>query len=274
MPKPARTSDSQAGGSGGSSEALKLPLSSLTLVLPAHNEAENLPSVIAEARAMFSTLALVSEIVLVDDGSTDRTGELATGLCQDAGIPLRLIRHESKQGYGATVGDGLRAARGDFVAFTDADGQFDLGEFPMMARLLDTADLVGGYRRQREDAFFRSVVSFVFNTLLRFLYGLKVRDVDCAMKIMRGSFLRSIDLQARSALINAELYWKARRGGWRTAQVAVTHRPRVAGVRSGARPRAILRAVKELFLFRMKLRSWHPDAAARVQEPHHNSGVG
>jgi hypothetical protein len=85
------------------------------------------------------------------------------------------------------------------------------------------------------------------------LYGLRVRDVDCALKVMRTEFLRSIDIESRSALINAELYIKAQRSGRRIAQVAVSHHPRQMGVRSGARPRAIARAIKELVLFRIRL---------------------
>jgi hypothetical protein len=99
----------------------------------------------------------------------------------------------------------------------------------------------------------RSVVSGTFNVLLFVLYGLRVRDVDCALKLMRGEFLQSIELENRSALLNAELYLKARMGGWRVMQVPVPHYPRRAGRRSGARPRAIVRAMKELVLFRVRL---------------------
>jgi glycosyltransferase involved in cell wall biosynthesis len=228
-------------------------LSGLSLVLPCHNEAENLGWLIPHLAEVLPRLAERYEVVLVDDGSTDGSGAVAADAAAAVGMSLRVVRHEEKSGYGVTVADGLRATQLEYSAFTDADGQFDVADFALLVPLLASADLVGGWREQRQDAAMRSVVSGVFNSLLRVLYGLRVRDVDCAMKVMRTSFLRSIDIESRSALMNAELYIKAQRLGLRVAQVGVPHHPRRLGVRSGARPRAILRAIKELVVFRVKL---------------------
>ena len=245
-------------------------LSSLTLVLPVHNEADNLTWLLPHAAEVLPGLATRFDLVIVDDGSTDESGALATDLAQKLGIPLRVVRHEQKSGYGITVGDGLRVARGDYVAFTDADGQFEIGDLALLAPLLERADLATGWRQKRQDARAREVVSWVFNTLVAVLYRLPYRDVDCALKLMRREVLESLTLEARSALINAELYYKARYAGWRIAQVAVPHHPRVAGRRSGARPRAIARAIKELFVFRLTIRRSLPRrhaAGAPRREP-------
>lgn len=228
-------------------------LSGLSLVLPCHNEADNLRWLLPHVAEVLPRLAERYEVVLVDDGSSDGSGPLALSLAASLGMELRVVRHQAKSGYGVTVADGLRATALDYSAFTDADGQFEVADFARLIPLLDSADLVGGWREQRSDAAMRSVVSGVFNVLLRLLYGLRVRDVDCAMKVMRTSFLRSIDIESRSALMNAELYIKAQRLGLRIAQVGVPHHPRTLGVRSGARPRAIVRAIKELLLFRIRL---------------------
>jgi glycosyltransferase involved in cell wall biosynthesis len=230
------------------------PLSSLTLVLPVHNEAENLAWLLPHASEVLPGLAARFDLVIVDDGSTDGSGELAVGLARELGMGLRVLRHAQKSGYGITVGDGLRAARGDYVAFTDADGQFEIADLARLVPLLDRADLAGGWREKRRDARARELVSWVFNTLVAVLYRLPYRDVDCALKLMRREVLDSVTLEARSALINAELYYKARHAGWRIAQAAVPHHPRVAGRRSGARPRAIARAIKELVVFRFTVR--------------------
>lgn len=229
------------------------PLEGLSLVLPVHNEAVNLPFMLEHAAQTLPTLARRAEVVIVDDGSTDGSGELAVARAADLGLQLRVLRHRVKSGYGVTVADGLRAARMPWVAFTDADGQFDIADLTKLAAFSDRADLIGGWRIERQDAWMRSVVSGTFNVLLFALYGLRVRDVDCALKLMRGEFLRSIELENRSALLNAELYLKARMGRWRVVQVPVPHYPRRAGRRSGARPRAILRAIKELIWFRVRL---------------------
>jgi glycosyltransferase involved in cell wall biosynthesis len=234
-------------------EPLARRLSGISLVLPCHNESENLRWLLPHIAEVLPRLAEAYEVVLVDDGSSDGSGALAEEIAAGLGTELRVIRHDAKSGYGVTVADGLRATRLEYSAFTDADGQFEVADFALLVPLLDHADLVGGWREERSDAAMRSVVSGVFNTLLRVLYGLRVRDADCALKIMRTEFLRSIQIESRSALMNAELYIKAQRSGRRVAQVAVPHHPRQLGVRSGARPRAIARAIKELILFRIRL---------------------
>ncbi len=226
----------------------------LSLVLPAHNEVENIRWLLPHLAATMPTLADRFEVIVVDDGSTDGTGALATQLAAELGVDLRVVRHERKSGYGKTVGDGLRATRLSHVAFTDADGQFEVADFARLLPLLADADLVGGWREERNDAAMRSVVSWVFNTLILVLYRLPYRDIDCAMKVMRREVLDSVELRARSALINTELYYKARHAGWRIAQHPVPHHPRRAGRRSGARPRAIARAIKELIVFRWTMR--------------------
>ncbi len=230
-------------------------LSSLTLVMPAHNEADSLRLLLPHAAEVLPGIARRVEVVLVDDGSTDGSGALAEGLGGELGLEVRVIRHSRKSGYGISVADGLRAARMEYTAFTDADGQFDVADLALLVpALLGGAGMVAGWRVERRDAAVRSVVSGVFNLALRLLYGLRVRDVDCALKLMRTDFLRSIDLESHSALINAELFCKARRDGWRTAQVPVPHHPRELGRRSGARPRAVLRAIRELVRYRQSWR--------------------
>jgi glycosyltransferase involved in cell wall biosynthesis len=232
--------------------ATRLP--ELSLVLPAHNEVENIRWLLPHLATTLPELAERYEVVVVDDGSNDGTGATAIELAAELDMDLRIVRHERKSGYGATVGDGLRAARLEYVAFTDADGQFEVADFALLIPLLDRADLAGGWREERNDAAMRSVVSWVFNTLILVLYRLPYRDIDCAMKVMRREVLDSMVLNARSALINTELYYKARHAGWRIAQHPVPHHPRRAGRRSGARPRAIARAIKELIVFRWTMR--------------------
>ena len=229
-------------------------LSSLTLVLPVHNEVENLRWLVPHVASILPAIAERFNVVIVDDGSTDGSGREGRELASAHGLALTVVRHSHKSGYGATIGDGLRAADLDFVAFTDADGQFEVADIALLVPLLDRADLVGGWRERRRDAWARTVVSGVFNALVVVLYRLPYRDVDCALKLMRREVLESFELEARSALINTELYYKARRAGWRIAQRPVPHHPRRAGRRSGARPRAIGRAVRELVVLRWRMR--------------------
>ena len=238
---------------------------SLTLVIPAHNEAANMVKVIGGSVRTLSGLTPDWEIVLVDDGSTDDTVEVARRAMGAQAGRLRVIRHEGKRGYGITVADGLRSARTEYVAFMDGDGQFDPADLVTLAGLMESADLAAGWRQRRADPGYRLVIAGVFNRLVRILYGVRVRDLDCGLKLMRRQVLEAAaPLLARSALLNTELYFKTQRSGLRIAQVPVRHYPRVACVRSGARLIPILRAIRDLVWLRLRLaRRWRAPTHAR-----------
>src|SRR3984893_261704 len=241
----------------------------LSLVIPAHNEAPNMTKVIGQSIAILDQLAPDWEIVLVDDGSTDDTVAAARAAMGADSGRLRVVAHDGKRGYGITVGDGLRAARMGYIAFMDGDGQFDPADLNTLARLMPTADLAAGWRQRRADPGYRLVIAGGFNVLVRPLYGVRVRDIDCGLKLMRREVLDAASpLLARSALLNTELYFKCQRSGLRIRQVAVNHYPRVAGVRSGARLIPILRAIRDLLWLRLRLaRHWRaPSLAVPVPE--------
>jgi len=221
-------------------------------------------TVIGKSLTVLAGLAPDWEIVLVDDGSTDDTVTVARVAMGSASSRLRVLSHDSKRGYGITVADGLRAARMDYVAFMDGDGQFDPADLRALADLMSSADLAAGWRRHRADPRYRLVIAGVFNLLVRTLYRVRVRDIDCGLKLMRREVLEAAaPLLARSALLNTELYFKCRRSGLRIEQIAVNHYPRIAGVRSGARLIPILRAVRDLVWLRLRLAwTWHAPSRA------------
>lgn len=236
----------------------------VSLVIPVYNESANMARVIPMARETLNQVSGTFEIVLVDDGSTDDTVVVAQAEMGDQVDHLRVVTHARKSGYGITVADGLRAATGDWIAFVDGDGQFDPRDLRRLAELSDGADLIAGWRIHRADPWHRSVVSGTFNVLVRLLYGISYRDIDCGFKLMRRELLRvASPILARSALLNTELYFKATRSGLIIRQVGIQHHRRIAGVRSGGRLVPILRAVRELVRLRLALaRTWQPPAAA------------
>ncbi len=217
----------------------------LSLCLPAYNEAANIEDTLDAACAILPEFVQRFEVVVVDDGSWDTTAEVVEQYA--AREPrVRLIRHSHNQGYGAAVTSGLRAAHGDLIMFTDSDGQFSLLDLPYLLARLESADVVVGYRYRRADPGHRLFNAWAWNRLIRLLFGVKVRDLDCAFKIFRREVIERLQMTATGAAINAEILVQCVRGGLRIAEVPVAHYPRCHGAPTGAALRVILRAFREL----------------------------
>ncbi|HET6507470.1 MAG TPA: glycosyltransferase family 2 protein [Baekduia sp.] len=240
-------------------------LPSLSVVLPCYDEAPNVAAAVYDARIAAGASALRHEVIVVDDGSTDQTATIAAMLA--ATFPeVRLVRHDRNRGYGAAVRTGIDASTGDWVLLTDGDRQFDLNELPRLVAAgarAGGADLVVGYRIARADPAFRRLSAAAWNRLMRASFGVGVRDVDCAFKLVRGDAVRELPLESDGAMISTELLVRARLASWRLAEVGVTHRPRTAGSPTGGDPRVILRAFGERRALRRRLR----EQAARDASP-------
>lgn len=232
----------------------------LSVVLPAYNEEENIARTVADVVAYLESRHPSYEILIVNDGSRDATGDIANRLAREH-PKVRALHHEVNRGYGAALRTGFDAARGELVFFMDSDGQFSIRELPLLLERVGDVDAVLGYRLARQDPWVRRVNAYAWNMLVRALFGLKVRDVDCAFKVLRTSALRSLDLQSEGALINTELLVKMKLAGMRWVQVGVHHYPRLHGRSTGGDLRVILRAFRELWELKQRLRGWHVVAA-------------
>ena len=237
-------------------------LSTLSIVLPCFNEAPNLRAAVAEAQAAAERFATHHEIVVVDDGSADITAMIAEELWI-ADPRVRLVRHDVNRGYGAAVRTGIAASRGDWILLTDGDLQFDLSELEHFLPTAADADLVAGYRIDRADPFLRRLAAHAWNRLMRVSFGVGVRDVDCAFKLVRGPAARALPLDSDGAMISTELLVRASLSEWRVSEVAVHHRPRTAGVASGGNLRVIVRAFRERHALKQRLRAEYRQAASR-----------
>jgi glycosyltransferase involved in cell wall biosynthesis len=228
----------------------------LSFFFPAHDEAENIESLVAEALVVLPTLAEEFEIIAVDDGSRDATPQLADKLAQ-ASPRVRVVHHQVNKGYGAALRSGFRAARHELVCFIDGDRQFHVED---LSRLLDRQaqedhpDVVVGYRLKRADPFIRLAYARAYRLALRIFFGLRVRDPDCACKLFRRSALAGIRLESGGAFMSAELLIKLRENDRRIVEAGVPHYPRMAGSASGANPKVVLRAVRDFW--RLRLRLW------------------
>ncbi|MBS1105279.1 MAG: glycosyltransferase family 2 protein [Deltaproteobacteria bacterium] len=226
----------------------------ISLVFPMFDEEQNVGPLLASALALAPRLADAFEIIVVDDGSRD--GSAAVVERQRRLDPrVRLLRHPTNVGYGAALRSGLRAARGDLVFFTDADLQFDLREIESLLAHARDFDIVAGYRARRRDPWRRRVLAFGWAALVRALFGLRVRDIDCAFKVFRRPVLDALPIESIGAFVNTELLLRARGEGFRIREVPVTHHPRFAGRAKGATPRVIGRALVELATLYRELRA-------------------
>jgi glycosyltransferase involved in cell wall biosynthesis len=229
-------------------------LRGLSMVLPCHDEAENVERAIDEATTAGELVADAHEVIVVDDGSSDATRELAAARAAED-PRVRVLVHDANRGYGAALRTGFAAARLEWIFLTDADLQFDMTELARFAPLAQSSDIVAGYRVHRADPPHRSLNAAAWNLLVRRTFDVPVRDVDCAFKLMRRELVQSLPLTADGAMASTELIARAAQADARFAQLGVTHRPRAAGRPSGASPRVVLRAFRELRAVRAELRS-------------------
>lgn len=224
---------------------------SLSFVLPAYNEAENIEAAVKQASralaALVSAGLLVDwEVVVVDDGSSDRTAEVVSALYDPS---VRLVQHSVNRGYGAALRTGFEAATMDLIFFTDADLQFDAMEIDRLLPWIERYDIVAGYRSPRQDPWVRRANAAAWGLALYGAFGLNVEDVNCAFKLFRRGVLDGLPIDSDGAFVNAEILLRAKRRGYTIKQVPVSHYARPAGVQTGAQPRVVLRAFRELARF-------------------------
>jgi len=229
-----------------------LRLRSLSAFIPVHDEEANLLPMVD---ALLHTLPRVAdrwELVIVDDGSRDGTRALAAEVARTR-PGVRVVHHPSRRGYGAAIRSGLAAARYEYVFYTDGDRQFDPAQVTRLLAELARADVVVGYRRRRADDLVRRLGTLCWNTLVRTLFPVGVRDVNCAFKLLPRAALAGIELEATGAMISTELLVRLRERGQRIAEVAVDHWPRATGRASGGSARVVARALVELVRLRRTL---------------------
>jgi glycosyltransferase involved in cell wall biosynthesis len=232
--------------------AARLP--GLSVVLPCLDEEDNVADAVREATVAAQLVADAHEILVVDDGSHDRTRARAEALAA-ADPRVRVLVHDANRGYGAAMRSGLGAARMPWVLLTDADLQFDLTDLRSFLAPAAHHDLLMGYRIVRMDALHRRVNAAAWNALVRHVFAVPVRDVDCAFKLLRRSALDDVRLTADGAMISPELVAALAARGARITELAVHHRPRHSGHASGASPRVVLRAFAELRRIRTRTRA-------------------
>jgi glycosyltransferase involved in cell wall biosynthesis len=221
-------------------------LPGISAFFPAFNEEANVPTMVERLRDVLPTVSDDYEIIVVNDGSHDRTAEVADALAA-ADPHVRVIHHPQNRGYGGALKSGFTASQKPYVFFTDGDGQFDVAEITKLLPCVPEYDVVIGYRIDRAEGGLRRVNAGAWNWLVRRLFGIPSRDVDCAFKMFDRRVFDVVHPQAEGAMISTEVLARAVRAGFRITEVGVHHYPRRHGTPTGANPLVIARAFYELF---------------------------
>lgn len=230
----------------------------LSVFLPVYNEESNLQKVILKTKDVLIRVAENWELTIVNDGSTDSTLSVAEELVKGDGR-IRIVNHEKNKGYGAALSSGFYGSKYPWIAFTDSDGQFDFNE---ITNFIETqkntnADLVIGYYKSRKVSFSKVVTSKLWELLVFMFFGLKVRDVDCAFKLISKEVINKIDRleSERGAFISSELLIKAKKAGFSIVEIPVTHYPRTKGEGTGRNLNVIIKSFTDLFKLWKKLKT-------------------
>jgi glycosyltransferase involved in cell wall biosynthesis len=238
-------------------EAVRVP--ELTIFFPAFNEEEIIEKTVRDASSFAASVADDYEVIVVDDGSSDGTAAAVERLAA-VDPHVRLARHDRNRGYGAALRTGFAQARKNLVFFTDADGQFDVSQLPRLIALLGDAPVVVGYRIKRSDPPHRLFIAKTYNLIVRLMFGLRVRDIDCAFKLFRREVLSHVSLESNGAFISSELLIKLRRAGVPIAECGVDHYPRTTGYSKGASFGVIIKTIRDILRLRFGLPLTRGDA--------------
>jgi len=218
----------------------------LSAVLPAFNEEENIETAVKRMAETLEALQFREwEVIIVDDGSADRTGEIADRLANSDPDRIRVFHHQPNLGYAEALKTGFTAARHQLIFYTDSDNQFDVRELRGLLPLIEDADIVCGFRIYRFDPLTRLIMSWGFNLLVRLTFRINVRDIDCAFKLFRREVFDKVTIETKKFFVDAEVLAKARYNGFRMVELGVRHYPRPAG-RSSIRPSHVLSTLREL----------------------------
>lgn len=217
----------------------------VSLFFPVYRDEATVERVTSKAIRVLEELAGEYEVIIVDDGSPDRAGELADEIAK-ADPRVRVIHHPRNLGYGEALRSGFRAARFEWICFTDGDDEYEVGDLGKLLRLQDHYDLIITFRYAKRYGSWRILVSFVYNHVLRYLFQTRYRDVSCGLKLIRKSVVDELELISTSPFIGAEVSIKSMLKGFRVGEVGIQTFPREFGRGSSTSLRNIWATIRDM----------------------------
>jgi glycosyltransferase involved in cell wall biosynthesis len=237
----------------------------LSIFFPMWNEEVYVERAVDAARRTCATMVADGvvagyELIIVDDGSTDRTAEIADKLAA-ADSHVRVVHHDRNRKLGGAIKTGFATASGDLVLYSDADLPFDMTELPRAIRLMREydADIVSAYRFDRTgEGYTRAIYTFIYNVLIRTMFGVKARDINFAFKLCRRRVVDALELRSEGSFIDAELIIRATRMGFSILQFGVDYFPRTRGASTLSSPGIIVTILREMVHLRGDLKRVRP----------------
>jgi glycosyltransferase involved in cell wall biosynthesis len=217
----------------------------VSLFFPVYRDEATVERVAKKALRVLEELASEHEVIIVDDGSPDRAGEIGDRLA--ATHPgIRVIHHERNLGYGQALRTGFEAARFEWICFTDGDDEYEVDDLRRLLRLRDYYDLVITFRYAKRYGGWRIFVSFVYNKLLRFVFETRYRDVSSGLKLVKREVVNELELISTSPFIGAEIAIKTMLKGFRVGEVGIQTFPREFGRGTSTSLRNILATLGDM----------------------------
>ncbi|MDX2153323.1 MAG: glycosyltransferase family 2 protein [Bryobacteraceae bacterium] len=230
------------------------PFRGLSVFFPAYNDAPSLPGLLARTFEALEAVAEDYEVIVVNDGSHDNTAGVLRELEQRYTPHLRVVTHDVNRGYGGALRSGFAAATREWVFYTDGDGQYDVGELPkLLERAGPAVGLVNGYKLERNDPWHRIVIGHLYNRFARFLFRIRLRDIDCDFRLIRRELLDGAALTSTSGTICVELVRKLELSGCGVEEVGVHHYPRLHGRSQFFRVKSLLTTFAQIVRLYLRL---------------------
>jgi len=201
----------------------------LSIVAPAYNEEKIIRATLQRWQEVITGDGLSAEIVVTNDGSSDNTGIILQDILSEY-HNLRIETHPRNLGYGQALSTGIQKTKGDYVITLDSDGQFDITDYrKLLAKASEGYDIVTGYRLKKQDTVIRVIADRVLHVLVNFLFGLQLKDVNCALKLFKGAKVRALQIESSGYPAPTELLIKAKAHNYSITEVPVAHYPRTTG---------------------------------------------
>ena len=227
---------------------------SIAIFFPVYRDEATVETVANKSLKVLSDIASKYKVIIVDDGSPDKSGEIADKLAEDHPDKILSVRHEKNLGYGAALQTGFKYSLDyEWICFTDGDNQYDVNELYHITKLLHHYDLIVTFRYSKIYGTLRIFISYIYNLIIRWLFKSRLKDHNCGLKIIRSSVIKDMELISNSAFIGAEIIINAMVRGYPIGEVGIKTYPRTFGESSVMSMRHITNSIRDMLRVYVKI---------------------